>query len=265
MKRIFYRAALIILIAAIVTGAALGAVPAQKNPKQCLKTYYVNINNKEFRSAYKLRSNQYRMKTSFSEWKESWKNNVNVGYYTMSLKKNDGRTAVLVYNLSSVDRKPNGKKQLGAYKVRATLTKKAGYWWIHRFQVKVLDKHEFHGFEAAVPGRTAKPFPEDIPVYPGFEMGNPLVIYIKPSKRYVNRVFAMERVKGVEPQKVADFYINKMRSKGWKVQGPAGGSTCMGLYITKGDRKVSISIYNTTWFGTEAPVDPRGTMLMISY
>jgi hypothetical protein len=236
---------------------------SQKDPKSCLLKYYEDINNKDFKGAYSCKSDRAKSEMSFDSWKKSWANNIAIGFFDIKPNHGSGNKAVIEYGIGSIDSKTNGKHQYGSYQVKAYLVKARGLWWIDRIDAKATETYEFEPYETVVPGGRAKPFPGDIPIYPGFTMGKPDLYKIRGAKKPHSCVKSIKRLKNVSPDKVSEFYMSKL--KNWKTLGPAGGGSSQSILLEKGHRRVQVSVHTTIVSGTDMPDDPRGAQLEISY
>ncbi|MFP4497818.1 MAG: hypothetical protein ACLFQV_06355 [Vulcanimicrobiota bacterium] len=255
------------LILFFVTGllSGFGFCFSQDNPESVLLQYYANINEKDFKGAYSLRSESFRHDNSFQSWSGGWKNNISTGYYYMNVKTNTGNKAIIEFGLGSQDRISDKETRYGNYKAQAKLIKENGKWRIEDIQVTPQEEYTAEAIEPKQEKKKPSPFPEDIPIYPGFEMKPPRAFLDPYSGNTVNVVECKQRVSGINPDDVAKYYEEKLIPRGWTTQGPAGGSSALAIMFKKDNRVVSVGCYQTTWQGTDAPVDPRGTVLVITY
>ncbi len=104
----------------------------------------------------------------------------------------------------------------------------------------------------------------DVPRYPGFEWSAPRLVRSKYEEGLFNFI-GTNRVKGVEPYDVADYYEGILTKRGWTTQGPAGGSSSLMLIFKKGGNEVRVASHCTKHGGTDEPEDPRGTVIQIFY
>lgn len=236
------------------------------DPVKCAKQYYIFINDHKFRDAYNLRSERANREMPFDRWLVNWKNNRSIGFFSSieTIGKSGSKT-VLRYKAGSEDLLPNNKIQYGNYTITATLMKGSAGWRIDRFDVKSDYTENGDIFDIVMNDVKPEKLFDGIPVYPGFNMKSPVVIRDVSDKLGFSVMKASSRIRGLNPEKVFNFYESKLRPLGWSCAGPAGGSSNIGGLFRKGNKEVYISVRTTTWDGTEAPIDPRGTLLIIKY
>ena len=266
--------AIIAVLFILVYGMAYCDTVMQKTPKDCVFSYYDALNMKKYKSAFDMKTQKAKSNTNFATWKKNWSNNVVVMVRDLKVESNNGKTAVVKLYLKSADTNlSNGKRFLTKYNATATLKKYKSAWWIDSIKVKTVagSKRELLPDTAErmiVRGAKAEAFPKDIPLYPGFTMSKPVVVEEETGRGKIkkrNVIYSKNRVKKLSVSDVSAFYEKKMKKKGWKISGPAGGGTCLGLFLEKGDRRISISVFRTVYPATDSMSDPRGTCLQIFY
>ena len=69
----------------------------------------------------------------------------------------------------------------------------------------------------------------------------------------------------ISADKVLAFYRKKMKQLGWRIIGPAGGSTSWTLSCYKGTSACLIYFTANKDYATDAPADPLGARIKIEY
>jgi len=240
---------------------------ASADPAACLRAYYDHISHKELLEAYAMRSPEARQKLSQEAFMKLWLNNVELRADKFSIEDQSAERATVTGRVSAVDFDPStGARERGVYSIRSNLSFQDNRWWVDSVDVVKLSSTPVKGLELLSGEKVVKkapPLPQDIPVYAGFTMSEPVVIETEGLPHPVNTVRSLNRVKGLAPIKVAEFYQRKF--KGWSTLGPAGGSGSLSITFTRGRRKVTIHCYGGIFNGTDVVADPRGTRLEIEY
>ncbi|MCE1247648.1 MAG: hypothetical protein LWY06_13480 [Firmicutes bacterium] len=242
------------------------ASECNSDPVKCAKQYYIFINDHKYRDAYNLRSEKANKEVPYERWIINWHNNRSIGFFgNMETKEKSANKVVLRYTAGSEDLLPNKKIQYGNYTITATLIKSNAGWRIDKFDVKTDHTETGEIFEKVLDNVKPEKLFEGVPVYPGFNMKDPVVISDVSDKKGFSVMKASARVRGLDPEKVFRYYESKLKPLGWTTMGPAGGSSNIGGLFKKKNMEVYISVRTATWDGTEAPIDPRGTLLIIKY
>ncbi len=250
----------------ILLGLACQAQQANE-PAAVINEYYVHLNDRDLKAAYQLKSPAARKAKSLEAFRKDWQTCESVGFYQPpELISNDGRKAVLKYRIGSVDALGKDKLRYGQYQMRATLSKGQGRWWIDA--IEVVDKNQVEDaprFEVDRPDLPVPMIPK-IPVIGGFTMGEPVAQKSLPDGKIRYVVRCRKRIRGVDPESTAREYLKEMPIRGWKLESDlAGGSSAVGVSFSGVGWKVAILVTSTTWGGTDAPIDPRGTLLQFAF
>jgi hypothetical protein len=246
-----------------------GPVAAQQtDPKGCLDLYYIHINNGDLQAAYNLKTPAAKKRKSYQEWSRGWSSCESIGYTNgPKVASITQSKAVLVFSAGAIDRLPNNRKRQGYYKLTATLYRGSGKWWVEQIDVGTSEVSEFAEWE--LPASQPVPALPEVPTYPGFAMGPAHSMkWAHPGQpsEYFFRRKALERVPNVRPIEIANFFDKELTKLGFTSQGgPAGGSSSLSTSFSKDGWNVYIDATNTTWGGTDAPSDPRGTTYDVRY
>ena len=254
---------LLLLLALALPGAS---APAGDPVSQVLR-FYCRLNDRDWKGAYAMRSASYRQQTSLSAFRQNWQSSLGVGLYDKPrLVTKDGSAAVVEYKIGSCDEIAGKRLRYGVYDMRARLTRVSGVWYLGPIEAKELNVEEGPSSDSVRANRPVPPLPQGVPVPQGFQMGEPVAMKLPATGEveYVRK--ARRRVPGVEPETVGQWYLDQMPKRGWQTtSGLAGGASCLGVGFKKGDWVLNVLVRNTTWEGTEAPIDPRGTTLELRF
>lgn len=258
-----------LLLCVLILLGLLGPARAADEPAAVLTEYYVHLNDRDLEAAYRLKSPGARKAKSLDEFRKDWKSCESVGFYgPPELVSNDGQRAVLTYRIGTVDALGslgNNRLQYGQYQLRATLSKDQGRWWIDAIKVSDKRVEEAPRFEVDRPDLPVPMVPK-IPVLGGFTMSLPVAQKILPEGKIRYVVRCKKRIRGVDPETIARAYLEEMPKHGWKLESDlAGGSSAVGVSFAGVGWKVAILVTSTTWGGTDAPIDPRGTLLQFAF
>lgn len=261
MRRVILHLLLLITLAAPLVAAPAGDPVAQ------VTRYYSKINDRDLNAAFILWSAASREATPFPAFRERWQACQSVGFYQPpTLVSNDGRKAVVKYRIGSVDLLGTEQLRYGTYQMQATLIKESGRWWLDQVDAKEIEVVDAPRFDIDRPDLPVPALPKDVPVAKGFRMGKPVAVKHRQGGALSYDSRAQRRLPGADPVEVAEWYVREMPARGWKVQGGlAGGSSALMGTFRKGKWQVTILVTTTTWGGTDAPSDPRGTTLEFSF
>lgn len=255
------RSTIVLLVLLLVLPA-----PCLDDPAAVVESYYVHLNNRDYAAALALKSPTARRATSLTAFRQNWQSCESIGFYSgPEIVSSDSRKAVLRYTLGSVDALPGKMLRYGRYSARATLLRGSGRWWIDSISVQQLSTEDYPRHEIDRPDLPVPDLPE-VPVLGGFTMRPPVARELSGGGLDYT-VRCRSRQLGVRPYDLAKEYVAVMPDQGWSPEpgGLAGGATSLGVSFRRGDWVVYVSITSTTWGGTDAPADPRGTELAFSY
>lgn len=255
---------LLTLLALAVPGALAASAG---DPVSVLKRYYACLNNHDLEAAWQLKSPAARKSQPLAQFRQGWASCQSVGFYSPLEVVSRGDSKVVVeYVVGSQDRLGTDGLRYGHYEMRATLVQAGGRWWVDRVDARETGHEDSKVWEVDRPDLPVPALPGVVPVARGFRMGAPVAVRSRDGKETWYEQRALKRVPGVTPESVGEWYLREMPSHGWRSEsGLAGGSSCLGAGFHKDGWLLQVLVHSTTWNGTEAPMDPRGTNLVFSF
>ncbi len=253
---------LVVLALLLPLGAA-----AREDAVSVVRRHYALLNDGDLKGAYMLRSAAARRKLSLATFRQNWQTCRSVGFYEGPREvSNDGHTAVVQYRIGSCDTLGADRLRYGNYQMRATLCQESGHWRIDRVEANQVDGNDAPLWEVDRPDLPVPTLPQDVPVPEGFKMGSPVAVKHREGGEISYDVRALRRVPAARPHDIGTWYLREMPARGWTERnGLAGGGSALAVAFQKGNWQVSILVTSTTWGGTDAPADPRGTTLEFSF
>lgn len=100
-----------------------------------LDRHYQAISGKDFKTAYSLRSNNWRLNHSYRWFYNNWENNYTIELVDRHTVSNDGYDAVAKIRIYSEDYNSNGGLHKAYYRGKVYLVYENGYWKIDDIQV----------------------------------------------------------------------------------------------------------------------------------
>ncbi len=178
------------------------------DPLEMAKVYYYMINHDDLRYAFSMRSSRSQAQTSFEEFQNAWKNNIEVTLEEGSTHV-DERSAQVQGQLSSTDDGPDGRVK-AVYNCRIRLVREQGEW---RYDGGDFEKRGFQEELAARPSETPAPVTEDsadIQAYTSGARGALALAVIAPSlstRKVANGLLLNLGVSACEPKSASGVLV----------------------------------------------------------
>ncbi len=116
----------------------------QNDPLRCSLHFYECVAKRNFKDAYRLKSNRYRMRYDYDSWyRDVWSNNVSLAVLKSELTRKTDNSADVALKLYSEDvNRISGNKEEDTWNGTIYLVKDKGVWWIDSvsFQSEKRDK-----------------------------------------------------------------------------------------------------------------------------